>query len=125
MLRLCALNSIAPKLRPSNEGLIAYTRNWFSDGYRTSAPGTNVCRQDSDCEGSEICKAGYCAGLQRKYSTYGLYYGDEYKNVLANDYDPHNLPSGNIGIINRPIAHAHRHKDTYSTDINFNYDNSY
>ena len=117
MLRLCVLNSVAPKLRPSNEGLIAYTRNWFTDGYRTSAPGTNVCRQDSDCENNEICKAGYCAGLQRKYSTYGLYYGDDYKIAL-------NGPTG-LGMVNRPIAHAHRHKDTYSTDINFNYNNSY
>ena len=83
MLRLTVLNSIAPKLQPKTEPLDAHTRNWFSDGYRVSAPGTNVCREDSDCEGSEICQSGYCAGIHRKYSTHGLYYGNEYKNLAA------------------------------------------
>lgn len=83
MLRLTVLNCIAPKLRPNTEPLDAHARNWFTDGYRVSAPSTNTCRQDSDCEGSEICQAGYCAGIHRKYSTHGLYYGNEYKNLAG------------------------------------------
>ncbi len=88
MLRLTVLNSITPKLQVNTEPLDAHTRNWFSDGYRVSAPGTNMCRQDSDCEGSEICQAGYCAGIHRKYSTHGLYYGNEYKKLAGIESHP-------------------------------------
>ena len=139
MLRLCVLNSVSPKLRPATEGLNANTRNWFSDGYRTSVPDTNICRQDSDCEGSEICQSGYCAGIHRKYSTHGLYYGNEYKNLISdtatslsylehgNNYHPHDFfydyLGGEMNGVNRPVAHVHAQEDTYSH--NFDYDSAY
>ena len=83
MLQLTLLNSIAPKLRfEKTEGLSAKIRNWFSDGYRVSVPGTATCRSTSECEKDEICQSGYCTGLGHRYSTFGEYYGDEHSAII-------------------------------------------
>jgi len=136
MYSFCVLNSIIPKLKPSTENLDAHSRNWYTDGYRTSTPSTNTCHQDSDCEGNEICQSGYCAGLHRTYSTYGLYYGNEYKRFIGEDsstlnylyhgvhYRPNDFfydyMSGKSGIINRPSSHIHT-SDTYKNKLNYDY----
>jgi len=88
MLQLTLLNSIAPKLRLNrSEPLDARYISWFTDGYRASAPGTNVCRQNTDCEVDEICQGGYCTGLNRIAQLHGLYYGDLHTNLLT-DHHP-------------------------------------
>ncbi len=139
MLRLCVLNSVVPKLRPKNEKLDARTRNWFSDGYRAAAPGTSTCRTDSDCEFSEICQGGYCAGIHLNYGTYGLYSDTEYRSILAKDhpygflmhsqqYMPyhHFYSTPDAGTINRPLHHfidmnqANQYRD-YEYDHDYNY----
>ena len=74
MLRLCILNSIMPKIQSPPENLVSKKRNWFSDGYRVSAPGTSTCRSDTDCEINEICQSGYCSGLKRPFGTFGIFY---------------------------------------------------
>ena len=83
MIKLTLLNSVAPKLRPKAESLDAHVRKWYSDGYRTGAPGTNTCREDTDCNIGEICQSGYCAGLHRSYGTHGMFYGNEYKDLVG------------------------------------------
>ena len=81
--KMVVLNSIAPKLRPKREPIDAHIRSWYTDGYRAGAPGTNTCREDTDCEPGEICQSGYCAGLHRKYNVHGLLYGNEYIDMLS------------------------------------------
>lgn len=61
MWKVCILNSVAPKLQPQREKLTFEIANWYTDGYRTSAPGTNLCQVNTDCEGDEICQGGFCA----------------------------------------------------------------
>lgn len=85
MYKLCVLTSIAPKLRPTRENLNAKTRNWFSDGYRTSVPGTSTCQVDTDCEAGEICQGGYCTGLRRSFDIHGTFKPDNYKDILTDN----------------------------------------
>lgn len=47
------------------ENLDARTRQYVTDGYRTSISGTSVCNHDSHCEINEICQAGYCQKIKR------------------------------------------------------------
>lgn len=58
-LRLTVLMSL---LQP-RENLDARYKNWFSDGYRASAPFTQLCVTGSDCEYNERCQGGLCVPL--------------------------------------------------------------
>ena len=92
MYKICVLNSVAPKLKCREEKLVALARNWFSDGYRTSAPGTETCQVDSDCEKYERCQAGFCAGLPLRYDLIGVYSsipdsGDRITHTERHNYD--------------------------------------
>lgn len=84
MYRLCLLNSIVPKIKPVSERLNAKTKNWYSDGYRASYPGTAICETNEDCEAGEICQAGYCAGLHRRFAVQGTFIGSD---VYINPHD--------------------------------------
>ena len=139
MLRLCVLNSVAPKLRPTTEGLDSRRRHWFSDGYRTSTPGTTTCRETTDCERNEICQSGYCTGIKRIYGTHGLYYGNEYRDMLAKDTPRSYLEHGNYaryqdffydytkyidhGTVQRPLDHVIRDDvvNRYGYDHDYDY----
>lgn len=102
--------------KPRREYLNAYTRNWYTDGYRTSAPGTNTCREDSDCEGNEACQSGFCAGIRRKYSLYGLYFGNEYQRFLGGEtpYDT------SVGTYN-PTSYLHSEPGGIPTNFDYDY----
>ena len=69
MLKICLLNSVAPKLQPASEKL-AIIRNWYSDGYRTSVPGTSVCTVTDECENGESCQSGRCTSISSDYEKY-------------------------------------------------------
>jgi hypothetical protein len=108
MWKITLLNCLAPKLRV-RERLDAHSRNWFTDGYRTSTPGTTTCQSDTDCEGYEICQSGYCAGIPRQFDNYGTFIGGEYQQFLDLERNPY--PSS-YGVLNQsatPYETFHRH----------------
>jgi hypothetical protein len=89
-LKLVLLNSIIPKITMENrtEQLNTHIHNWFSHGYRYSVPRESTCSSDSDCNPDELCRGGYCAGLHRKYDIHGIFYGDEYNDMVGEKNNP-------------------------------------
>lgn len=128
MLQLALLNSIAPKLRFIRfEGLDAHIRNWFTDGYRASMPGTAMCKTNTDCEADEICQSGYCTGLQRKTNVQGIYYGEDERNLLQSTtpYSQLQLQTNefrfneNGSPFSHPPIQTHAYKRDYEYDHDF------
>jgi len=117
LLPVVVLNSIIPKF---NEPFTGRIRNWYSDGYQSGAPGTNMCVSDSDCQGGLVCLSGYCAGIPLRYNKHGMFIGEEYRNFASNpnplnfiDWNPSGIMfSSADGRIRVELDDEHaRHKD--------------